>query len=383
MIAFENVSADIAEMIDEKKIAGACAAVAHRGRKIFSFYCGYANIEKEIPIDAESVFRIASMTKPVTAAAVLLCREKGLLALEDRVSKYLPEYGELYLMQKKGGKYVRAEKSSVPVTIFQLLTHTSGLASGTEEERQSPPELLPKEGDSLRSVVSRYYKAGLDFIPGTGQGYSPVVAFDVAARIVEIVTGMPYAEFLRRNIFIPLDMRNTTYSLSSVPSGKRVLSYADKEGVLIPDPNPLHNFASYPADYPGGGAGLMSALEDYLHFAEMLAARGTYSGNRILKEESIDLMRKPWLSHKLNGINDYFNWGLGVRTVSKACEDQPLPGGCFGWSGAYGTHFWADPTHGIAAVYMHNSLTYGGSGAPHTVRFEKNVIGALEQLGVL
>ena len=99
MIAFENVSADIAEMIDEKKIAGACAAVAHRGRKIFSFYCGYANIEKEIPIDAESVFRIASMTKPVTAAAVLLCREKGLLALEDRVSKYLPEYGELYLMQ--------------------------------------------------------------------------------------------------------------------------------------------------------------------------------------------------------------------------------------------------------------------------------------------
>ena len=382
MDAFEKVQRDISGAVAAKKVAGACAAISYKGKNLFEYCCGFANLEKHTKIAPDSVFRLASMTKPVTAAAVLLCREKGLLDLTDKVSKFIPVYDDLFLAEKKGDGFVRGARCKQAVTVLHLLTHSSGIGSGAAGDWQFP-HVKPRPRDTLADAVERYAGTWLDFEPGTEQFYSPVLGLDIAARIVEIVSGTPYADFIAENLLCPLEMTETSYFFSDISAGKRVISYTDNNGELVPDQDPEHNFDMFPQDYPGGGAGLMSSLRDYMHFAEMLAAKGEFRGKKILERSSVELMRKPWLPQSIEGITDWFNWGLGVRTLSKSFAGQPLPAGSFGWSGAYGTHFWADPDHEVAAVYMHNSLTYGGAGAPHTAIFEKNVTEALKQLGIL
>lgn len=376
MYDFKEVEENLTRMVREGKIAGASAAVYLAGSPVFEVSCGYADLEKKIALSPKSVFRLASMTKPVTAAAVLICRERGWLALEDPVSRYLPAFQDTFLAGKKRGHYERGRKNPVPVTVLHLLTHSSGIGSG-EPVADFYCEAKPREGDTLAAAVQRYADFPLEFIPGTAQSYSPVMALDVAARIVEIVSGMPYAAFLEKNIFLPLGMRNTGYSRAAFAPGSIVVSYRHEDGRLLRDPLEEHNFDDFPADYPGGGAGLMATAEDYARFASMLACMGELDGVRILRRESVGLMQKPWLPQSVAGITDWFNWGLGVRTLSKTIPGQPLAPGSFGWSGAYGTHFWAEPARRLAAVYMHNSLTYGGAGAPHMNLFEEGVMRAL------
>lgn len=172
-------------------------------------------------------------------------------------------------------------------------------------------------------------------------------------------------------------MDHTSYRLEDFEKKNIVLSCACHDGVLE-DFETLHNFDDFPAGYTGGGAGLLSTLDDYSKFAEMLR-RGSAGGGEILTKESVGLMKKPWLDDTIEGMCDIFNWGLGVRALRAQSEAQPLSKGSFGWSGAYGPHFWVDPEKQVSAVYMHNSLTYGGAGAPHTLRFEKEVMKALEK----
>lgn len=365
---FQPIRQRLSDNVAQKMVSGCCAAVFLADGCIFSDYAGTANGVQAA--GAHTAFRLASMTKPITAAAVLLCVQDGLLSLHDAVSKYLPPYRELYVARETEHGFARGERAR-EVTVFHLLTHTSGIGSGAAGDAQYG-SLKPCEGDTLASAVTRYAEGLLAFQPGSAQFYSPVLGFDVAARIVEIVSGMPYAEFLRKRIFQPLGMSETSYDLARYARENLALTYKSENGALTSEAL-LHNFDTFPAGYTGGGAGLLSTIGDYGAFAaELLNA--LHGRGKVLARESVLNMATPWLDGRYEGICPVFNWGLGVRVVSEQNEAQPLSAGSFGWSGAYGTHFWVDPERAFAAVYLHNSATYGGAGAPHTVEFERAVM---------
>lgn len=369
---FEQLDRLLVENVSSGKVSGCCAAVTVGGKTRYLGFAGESNREEHIPVGERTVFRLASMTKPITAAAVLLCVQDGILGLGEKIADILPEFREMYVAEKTESGFVRGKKAG-EITLLHLLTHSSGIGSGEVGDLQS--SCGPHEGDTLASAVSRYGGLLLDFDPGTAQMYSPVMGFDVAARIVEIRTGIPYGEFLEKRIFSPLGMR-CSYLLERFPHEQLAVTYAHRDGELIPEPLG-HNFDLFPHGYTGGGAGLMTDLVGYVRFAEMLR-RALEGEEEILTRESVEAMRKPWLGGEIAGVYDFFNWGLGVRALAAQYEWQPLTAGSFGWSGAYGTHFWVDPQKRTTAVYMHNSATYGGAGAPHMLEFERAVMKALE-----
>ena len=376
MNRFQNLHEFMRGMTESMQISGCAAAIYRRGECLFREFVGYGDAKKTMPLGKDSAFRLASMTKPVTAAAALICRQRGLLRLDAPVGEYLPEFSRMFLARKTENGFARGEAAKTPVTLLHLLTHSAGLGAGPAGDFQYH-SVKPREGDTLASAVNRYAGVWLDFEPGSAQMYSPVLGLDTVARVVEIVSGEPYGDFVRKNIFAPLDMKNTSYRLEDFEKKNIVLSCASRDGALE-EFETLHNFDDFPAGYTGGGAGLLSTLDDYVKFAEMLR-RGAAGEGEILTKESVNLMKKPWLSDSIEGVCDIFNWGLGVRALRAQSDAQPLSEGSFGWSGAYGSHFWVDPEKQVSAVYMHNSLTFGGAGAPHTLRFEKEVMKALEK----
>lgn len=371
-MSFPSLKRYLNEIIADRKAAGCCAAVYVNGERRFRAFLGESGEGRAV--NEHTAFRLASMTKPITAVAVLLLEQDGLLRVTDPVSAYLPAYGELYVAKKTDRGFVAGERAG-EVTIRMLLTHSSGIGSGEIGDVQNAA-MRPQGNDTLASAVDRYASGLLDFAPGTAQMYSPVLGFDVAARIVEIVSGMPYGKFVRERIFLPLGMRETSYNLTDYDRDNLAVTYRTENGELIPEPL-LHNFDVFPAGYTGGGAGLISTLDDYCKFAESL--RVSYEGGEgILSFRQAREMAKPQLDLTIGGVSPEFNWGYGVRAIAQRSAAQRLNGGSFGWSGAYGTHFWIDPVNRMTAVYMHNSSTYGGAGAPHTVDFENAVLDDVE-----
>lgn len=369
---FENVKNNIIKDVDEKRMAGEGAIVSVCGKVVFDFNYGYADIENGYKITNESIYRLASMTKPVTAVAVLICEQKGLLSIDDYIDKYLPEYGELYVADKFNRP--AKELGAFRITIKQILSHSSGVGSwfngGTQYASLNKDQIK-----DLKTAVDNYAKFNLAFIPGTTSAYSPIIGFDILARIVEIVSGKGYGEFLKENIFNPLGMKNTGYKYSDFNKEQRVILYNDLGGRLERSSvDPDITFGYFPVGYTGGGAGLISSKEDYLRFAEMLTQGGVYNGVEILSPLSYKKLTAP--NTKVD-VEDLVNkWGLGVLMRWDWGEEQVLPEGCFGWAGATGPTFWCDPKNKVSAVYMVNS-SHGGAFAPHMNRFEKDVMQAL------
>lgn len=362
------------EQIESGKIAGACALVCKNGEPVFYDYEGYTGADRKTKINENSAFRLASMTKPITATAVLICIERGMLRLNDKVRDFITGFDDLYVAEKEENVWTKGEKAN-DVTVFQLLTHSSGIGSG-EIESAEFEKVKPRQGDTLASATARYGQTLLAFQPGTAQAYSSVMGFDLLARIVEIVSGIPYDKFLKKEIFAPLNMNSTSYRLTDFKPENLVCSCSYDNGTLSGSV-PENNFGDFPVGYTGGGAGLVSTLSDYGKFTNELL-RCYRGGNGILSKKSAVMMGSPQLDEKtISGVYDFFNWGFGVRAMSVQREWQPLPAGSYGWSGAYGTHFWVDPANGITAVYMHNSSSFGGAGAPHTLSFERAVTGDL------
>lgn len=356
------------EMVSSRKVAGCAAAVYRGGKCLFRGFAGVARAD--VPVGEHTAFRLASMTKPVTAVAALLCVQDGLFSLDDSASKFLPAFGKMRLAVIDGGK-LTAGGPAGEFTLRQLLTHSAGIGAGEAGEMQYAA-FCPRDGDTLATAVERYAGMLMDFRPGTAQFYSAVVGLDIVARIVELASGISYGEFVHDRIFAPLGMEETSYLLTGRAWETIASNYRAEGGELIEE-EALRNFNDFPLGYTGGGAGLLSTLGDYVRFAEML--RRARKGEReILTQESAIEMSKPQLDESIGGIYPIFNWGLGVRALSLRNEDQPLTAGSFGWSGAFGTHFWVDPANDLTAVYMHNSSTYGGAGAPHTLAFERAVM---------
>ena len=375
----QAVKLHIDERLEAGLLPGAVCGVFLDGRPVFTYVSGYADVEKKIPLKENAVFRLASMTKPVTAAAALLCEDRGLLHIEDKVSRYLPAFSHMKVGRMENGRPMEAGEASREITLYDVLTHSSGLGSGEVGAFQYGARSLP---DTLEEAVGAYAGWLLDFDPASRQCYSAAVAFDLAARIVEIASGMPYAQFLEENIFRPLGMRDTGYTVDDERFARTVKMYRLKDDGSGIQPRDFKRcgFPEFKEGYTGGSAGLFSTFRDYSLFARMLAGEGEFGGVRILSKAAVEKMRRPALSHSMEGIDDFFNWGCGVRVREKQCGDrQPLSDGSFGWSGAFSTHFWVDPKLKLTAVLMANLNDAGGADAAASAQFERDVMKELDK----
>lgn len=356
---------------ENNKVFGSAYCVIQGSDVIYKKCFGTVSADNTQPVTENTIFRMASMTKPVTAAAILILIERGLLSLDDKVSDFLPEFKDIHITQITQNGLTDLGKAQNEITVCNLLTHTSGIGTDPLKEQKMTNE----DRISIDSSVEFYSKNGLDFEPGTKQQYSPFGAFDVLAKIIEKVSGTDYQNFLMREIFEPCGMLNTTFTPTREQWKKMIAMHNKVDGKNC-DAKMNENcvFSDFPKTHYLGGAGLVSTLADYSKFAKMLLNKGKTPTKQIISEDTLRLMCTPFVSEDIMPSSE--RWGLGVRVIVR--EDyEDLPLGAFGWSGAYGTHFWIDPTNNIAAVYMKNSLFDGGAGNESARNFEKAVSDSL------
>lgn len=369
----ENIEKRINERIASGMVGGCCAAVMQDGELLYKNCFSSQGFE----VNENTTFRLASMTKPITAAAILICIDRGLVTIEDKVSKFVPGFAKMQIGKMNNGELEIVGDAEKEITILHLLTHTSGLGSGEVGNYALSKMTWEKEQSCLREAVEHYSRSALDFEPFSTQFYSAIFGFDVLARIVEIASGTEYNDFVRENIFEPLGMTDTTFTPTDDQRDRLIPMHDYIDGKAKAVDFPVGGmFEGLPLAYFMGGAGLASTVNDYLKFAEMLLNKGEYNGKRIISQELVEAMGTPQVPHEIMPFSE--RWGLGVRVIVN--EDyKRLPVGSFGWSGAYGTHFWVDPENKITAVYLKNSRFDGGSGAETAAHFEEDVTNSFEQ----
>ena len=337
--------------IDAHDIAGAVTLVARNGRIVHFETHGLMDIETNRPMARDAIFRMASMSKPVTGTAIMMLAEEGKLRLTDPVSKFIPEFKDLKVAVAKAGSTPNAPQFyTVPadreITIRDLLTHTSGLVSGPISTAEAA-KLGRKPTDTLADYIPRLASVPLEFQPGSRWSYSPGAGFDTLGRIVEIVSGQTFDVFLKQRIFDPLGMKDTFFSPPEDRLQRIATNYRKTAKGLekLPDPGPTKYFS--------GAGGLRSSADDYVLFGQMLANGGQLNGKRLLSPRSVELMSSVFVPDTLPGRPRGEGFGLSVRVVSdSAARTTFLSKGSYGWSGAFGTHFWVDPKQKMVAIYL-------------------------------
>ena len=357
----------ISEDIACGKVGGAAVLVKQNGEVVYKGFFGTDGKQREIT--DQTLFRLASMTKPITAIATLKEIEKGRLSLDSTVAEFIPGYAEMDIGDlDENGEIIIIGKAKTKITIRHLLSHTSGIGSGKLAGKED--KLTTAAQTDLKSITDAYADLPLSFEPFTAQAYSATLGFDILARIVEIVSGKSYDKYLKEEIFEPLGMYDTTFAPTDEQWDRMILMHSYKEGIASFAPLKRNTiFAGQPLTYFCGGAGLASTLADYEKFVDMLSSRGKKAnGEQFIPSELIDLMATP-----TSPVEFYKGetWGLSVRVITG--KENRIPQGSFGWSGAYGCHFWVDPTNNITAIYMKNSTYDGGSSAKTGQNLERDV----------
>ena len=355
----------ISELMDRRikagDIAGAVTIVARRGRIAHFEAQGLVDLESKKPMAKDALFRIASMSKPVTGVAILMLVEEGKIRLTDPVSKFIPEFRgiKVAVPQPSRGPAPAAAPAApatpqfytVPadreITIRDLLTHTSGLASGPMSNSEAA-KVARKPTETLADYIPRLGSTPLEFQPGSRWAYSPGAGFDTLGRIVEIVSGLNFDQFLRQRVFGPLEMTDIFFYPPNDKLARVAPVYQRRDGKMVRQDANLTNRV-----YFSGAGGLMSSAEDYLPLGVMLANGGQLNGKRLLSPKTVEMMGSPHALDTLPGRQRGESFGLSVRVVNDhVARVSPLTDGSFGWSGAFGTHFWVDPKEKMAAVLM-------------------------------
>lgn len=351
-------------------MAGASYTVTVGGKTVYENCIGHADLEKGILLAPDTIMRLASMTKPLTGVAVMKAQELGLLSLDDLVEKYLPEFADLQVAEIEDGKVTGTHPFTNHLTVLDLLNHTSGIGMGavpTEGLNVITPE------DTLATGIPRYARQPLDFEPRTATGYSATMAFDVACRIVEIVSGMEYFAFLKKYVLDPLGMKDTDYDLNDEQKTRLAVMYHCTDGNIVPSRPEQIILPHVPPTYRCGGTQMYSTLSDYTKFARMLCGNGEVDGVRILSPESVDAMATSTLPEAVR-CGAWDEWGISVRVIQVKDGGQKLNPGAFGWSGAYETHFFVDRSIDMCAVLFKNVTSGLGAGAVTSREFEAEVM---------
>ena len=350
--------------LDAGSFSGAVSLVARNGRIAHLAAHGLMDIETRKPMAKDAMFRIMSMTKPVVGVATMMLIEEGKIRLADPAGKFVPELQTLkatipnidgVIASAPSGAVTapqpgRVVDASRPITIRDLLTHTSGLMSGGASAAQAS-QVAIGAGEPLAVVIPKLKNVPLDFQPGTRWAYSGQYGFDVLARVVEVASGMPFDRFVRQRIFDPLRMKDTFF-YPATGNPRIATLYRVVDGQLRKQPEGAHMNGAY---FSGGG-GLFSTAEDYLQFALMLMNGGQQDGKRLLSSRSVEMMSGVFAPDTLPGRQAGEGYGLSMRVVTDpAARNTFLSRGSFGWSGAYNTHFFIDPKEKIVGIFMTQS----------------------------
>ena len=352
----ERIDALVERQIEAERIAGAVTLVARDGR--------IAHLQAHGLADLESIFRIASMSKPVAGVAIMMLVEDGLVRLDDPVSRFIPDYEDTEVavaieddggfgfgppQQDEGPPEFYRRPAERDVTVYDLLTHTSGVMSGRLSNSVGQSASQERHDIGL-AWTENIADAPVEFEPGSRWSYSALAGFDVLSRIVEIASGETFDEFLGERLFGPLGMDDTFFWPSNAQRERLASSYTRGENGLTPRQNPDSMSG---VRYFSGAGGLMTTAEDYAQFAMMLAGGGEHGGVRILSPRSVELMRAAHIPDTLPGRQPGEGFGLSVRVVTDpVAMNSLLSEGSFGWSGFYGTHFWVDPRENLVGIYM-------------------------------
>jgi CubicO group peptidase (beta-lactamase class C family) len=361
----QRVHEMVQRRIAANEVSGAVTLIARRGRVVQYDAVGVMDLDSKKPMTKDTLFKLASSSKPVTAVAVLMLMEQGKLKLTDPISKYIPEFKNTQVMmeiehlpQPMVDRPPSPEKTyTVPadreITIVDLLTHTSGLASGGVANSEFVKLMRAKKpAETLADFIPRLGALLLDFQPGTRWRYSGLAGFDTLGRIVEIVSGMPFDQFLRTQLFEPLGMNDTFFNVPEKELPRIATIYNHTEKGLEKPTNPL--IIGSPTYFSGAG-GLVSTVADYFQFAQMLCNGGQLNGKRILSPWTVDLMTS-------NNVGDLFlgqigrpakgvGFGLGGEVVLNGAEARMRkPNGSYGWDGAFGTYWWVNRKEQMVAI---------------------------------
>lgn len=358
-----RIRAAMQRYIDRKEVPGAVTLVARRGKVAHLEAQGLRDVEAKAAMTTDTIFRIASMTKPITSVALMMLYEEGHFLLSDPVSKWLPEFAGMKVAQlSPSGERVETAYKLVPaarpMTVKQLLTHTAGLPNsyrGVTQPEHAKLAGLRKPNDTMADSLARLSKLPLNFQPGEAWEYGP--ATDVVGRLVEIISGQTLDEYFRKRIFEPLGMRDTHFYLPQSKLPRFAANYQpgeDKKIKLAEAPTAESRWVKEPHVYFAGAGGLVSTATDYLRFHQMMLNGGELDGVRLLGRKTVELMT-------VNHIGDLPVWltgpgygfGLGYSVVKDmGATGQPASSGTYGWGGAFCTYFWVDPVEEMIGIVM-------------------------------
>lgn len=381
---YQKIDRYIQSLVENEEISGGSLLIRQEEQIVYQNLWGWADVAKTRKLEDHHIFRMMSMTKPVTAVGILKLMEQGKLSIDDPLHKFIPEFQNMRVVKAKGIRVlsllpqlvsfhpetVKTVPADRDITIRDLLSHSSGLSQGL----LGLIGMVKDKGirESLQQQAEVYASRPLDFQPGTGTGYSPLAGFDMLGLVIERASGMDAASFFRKEIFEPLDMPNSTFWLTKEQEprlvdackrkGKKLFNVTatgdDMDGML-------HRGEGYIA----GCGGLYSTLHDYDHFALMLLQKGSFRGVQFLRPETVELMQTEAPAKHMEPEKGQV-WGLGVRIRQ---NDGVCTPGTYGWSGAFGTHFFISPKDNLSVLWMTNRTDIGGSGSYVSKELEKMV----------
>ena len=386
MEALPRLGELLQESVENQEIAGANLCVLHKGEEIYYAEAGFADISAEKKIGRDSLFRLYSMTKPVTAAAVMLLMERGVIDLLDPIGKYIPSFENMTVASEKGD--VPANRK---VTIKDCLSMTSGLVYNCDPDPASKDaarvfdeldrRLYSNNPMTTLEAASKLGEGRLAFQPGESWRYG--VSADILGAVVEVASGMRFGEFLNKEFFTPLGMKDTAFDVPEEKRGRLTKVYeATREGLTEYHGNHLGICNHMDADirYESGGAGLVSSIEDYRHFAQMLMNKGSYRGRKYLSSATVSYMTNcsllPCQQEMMKGWESLAGYTYGnlmriMTNPSLAVINGSM--GEYGWDGWLGPYFSNMPQEDTTFLMM---LQLKDSGTFTLTRKLRNVLGA-------
>ena len=351
--------------IDDGKLASGLTMLARRGETFHFEPYGVLDLESGTPVERDTLFRIYSMTKPITSAAVMMLYEEGHFSLDDPVGKFIPELASMKVYDGMGETGMRLVDQQQPITIRHLLTHTSGLSYGFHQD--SPIEQMYREANitdpdsTLQEMAEKLGKLPLVTQPGAKWRYSN--ATDVLGYLVEVVSGTPFDQYLQDNILDPLGMEDTSFYVAEENLDRLATVYgASTNGKIAPLDNPMVNRQLRPHTLFSGGGGLVSTGADYMHFCQMLLNGGVFGDQRLLAPKTVEMMRsnhltddlKPFaVGQSMSSDTKGCGFGLGFRVVMDIAQHGIIgSNGIYSWGGAASTVFWIDPQEDLVAILL-------------------------------
>ena len=366
--------------VEAGRFPGTQLTVYRRGQLVHSSVQGLADIERKVAVKDDTIFRIYSMTKPITSIAFMMLVEEGRVALEEPVHRYIPEWKNLGVFQAGVWPAFLSRPASRPMQIVDLMRHTSGLTYGFQQRsnvdaayRELKIGEIEKAG-TLSSMIADLTKVPLEFSPGEAWNYS--VSTDVIGYLIGVISGKPFEQFLQERIFDPLGMNDTGFFVppdkahrlaacySASPQGAMTFHATDRQGGLTLQDDPATSSFLSPPSFISGGGGLCSTSADYLTFCRALLNGGELDGVRLIGPKTLALMTSnhlpgdrtlPELSRSLFSEATYhgIGFGLGVSvTLDPARTLIPGSRGEYAWGGAATTSFWIDPAEELIAIFM-------------------------------